>query len=490
MYKKQVNVFKLVFFSHLKYTECMKVVMYMKKGFTLIELLAVIVILAIIALIATPIVRNIIEDAKISATLRTADFYLDGVEMVVSTLILKDDGIPNGTYGILENGNICLEKYNLVTKTCEDRDSNLNNNEVIVEVKGEKPSGGTITIINGEISDIALSLNDKVVVKNENGELTFGKLKMNLASYIKDLYSETTIATVNKIEYSLDETHSLMNDRLGSSKVAKTDGNIRYYGANPKNYIDIGDRDADGNIIFWRIIGVFKGIEVTDEEGNVIKTEDLVKIIRSDILSSGKTSAFSWDYKYDGSTANYTNDWKSSTLNTLLNNAYYNSQQTSYYNNSITPTTLDFSSTGLSNEARNKAERVKWGLGPYQYSSVYTNVMYGYESAGTNTWSGKIALMSPSDYGYASDLSNCQMTLVNYNDSNCKLTNWIYYPISSQWTLISFTNTQGVFYLLSGDCYGRAHSAVSVRPVMYLKSNVNIVEEKETSTGIKYYVVE
>lgn len=38
-----------------------------KKGFTLIELLAVIVILAVIALIATPIIMNIIEDAKIGA---------------------------------------------------------------------------------------------------------------------------------------------------------------------------------------------------------------------------------------------------------------------------------------------------------------------------------------------------------------------------------------------------------------------------------------
>ena len=39
-----------------------------KKGFTLIELLAVIVILAIIALIATPIVLNIIEDTKQQAS--------------------------------------------------------------------------------------------------------------------------------------------------------------------------------------------------------------------------------------------------------------------------------------------------------------------------------------------------------------------------------------------------------------------------------------
>lgn len=36
----------------------------MKKGFTLIELLAVIVILAVVLLISTPIVLNIIENAK------------------------------------------------------------------------------------------------------------------------------------------------------------------------------------------------------------------------------------------------------------------------------------------------------------------------------------------------------------------------------------------------------------------------------------------
>ena len=35
-----------------------------KKGFTLVELLAVIVILAIIALITTPLILNVIENAK------------------------------------------------------------------------------------------------------------------------------------------------------------------------------------------------------------------------------------------------------------------------------------------------------------------------------------------------------------------------------------------------------------------------------------------
>ena len=47
-----------------------------KKGFTLIELLAVIVILAIIALILTPVISNIIDSARKSAFKRTVDGVL------------------------------------------------------------------------------------------------------------------------------------------------------------------------------------------------------------------------------------------------------------------------------------------------------------------------------------------------------------------------------------------------------------------------------
>ena len=52
----------------------------MKNGFTLIELLAVIVILSIIALIAVPIVINIIDDTKEKAfresITRKSSFYI------------------------------------------------------------------------------------------------------------------------------------------------------------------------------------------------------------------------------------------------------------------------------------------------------------------------------------------------------------------------------------------------------------------------------
>ena len=51
----------------------------MKKGFTLIELLATIVLLAIIALIATPVINNVIESSKESANQRSIEGYAAAV---------------------------------------------------------------------------------------------------------------------------------------------------------------------------------------------------------------------------------------------------------------------------------------------------------------------------------------------------------------------------------------------------------------------------
>ena len=50
-----------------------------KNAFTLIELLAVIIILAIVALIATPIILDVVEDARISAGKSEAQMILGGI---------------------------------------------------------------------------------------------------------------------------------------------------------------------------------------------------------------------------------------------------------------------------------------------------------------------------------------------------------------------------------------------------------------------------
>ena len=63
------------------------------KGFTLIELLAVIVILAIIALIATPIVLGIIEDSNKNANRISAQYIVDSVEKSYSIAYTKNQGM-------------------------------------------------------------------------------------------------------------------------------------------------------------------------------------------------------------------------------------------------------------------------------------------------------------------------------------------------------------------------------------------------------------
>ena len=97
-----------------------------KKGFTLIELLAVIIVLAIIALIATPIIFNVIENAKIKS-------------------------MENSTYGVID---AVRTKYmeNLLNSSDGTVDlGGTENNVTSLVVSGEKPTAGTWTIDNSAV---------------------------------------------------------------------------------------------------------------------------------------------------------------------------------------------------------------------------------------------------------------------------------------------------------------------------------------------------
>ena len=77
----------------------------MKKGFTLIELLAVIVILAIIAAIATPIILNIINNSRKESIRLSAENYIDAVHISISKGKLNNPKQQfDGTYEIEDNG--------------------------------------------------------------------------------------------------------------------------------------------------------------------------------------------------------------------------------------------------------------------------------------------------------------------------------------------------------------------------------------------------
>ena len=124
-----------------------------KRGFTLIELLAVIVVLAIIVLIATPIVMNTIKSAKKGAAERTAENYISGVETAVATSKLDSDGVPDGAYIIDENGNLLV--------------SSLSDGKLTIEMNGNKPTGGTIIISNGQVTtDSIMTVGEYDVIYN------------------------------------------------------------------------------------------------------------------------------------------------------------------------------------------------------------------------------------------------------------------------------------------------------------------------------------
>ena len=115
------------------------------KGFTLIELLAVIVILALIALIATPIILNIIKDAKRSAAKDSAYGYIDAVEKYI--VLAKTQ---TGDYKLEL---VPTEDKELTCKTKEEciKDTGLIG-EVNKTIKGTKPSKIKLIIKGSEVS--------------------------------------------------------------------------------------------------------------------------------------------------------------------------------------------------------------------------------------------------------------------------------------------------------------------------------------------------
>ncbi len=77
----KVSIFELVFFFMCDIIKIIEVGIVIRKlGFTLIELLAVIIILAIVALIATPIILEVIEESRLSTNRSQAEILLSAAD--------------------------------------------------------------------------------------------------------------------------------------------------------------------------------------------------------------------------------------------------------------------------------------------------------------------------------------------------------------------------------------------------------------------------
>ncbi len=123
-----------------------------KKAFTLIELLAVIVILAIIALIAVPIIINIIRDTKEKSREISKDLYLNAVEQTILKENIEGSLNPSSCRVNIDGNIVC------------------DGTKVKIEVNGEKPCKGIITLEKGMVTKETLEYCDEKINIQEPNE--------------------------------------------------------------------------------------------------------------------------------------------------------------------------------------------------------------------------------------------------------------------------------------------------------------------------------
>ena len=269
---------------------------------------------------------------------------------------------------------------------------------------------------------------------------------------------------ITQLAYTNISTLSFSIKKVAVVNSLATD--TRYEGKNPNNYIWFNNE-------YWRIIGVF------DSASHGVSGKKLVKIIRNDVLG-----ALVWHVMG-------INDWTTSSLNSILNGAYYNATDGTSSGYCYTNTdweaisaNCDYTKKGIQSGYRGMIANVTWHLGGYSNDETTAEAFYGYER-GTTVYSGRptsttgyIGLVYPSDYGYSVLSSSCARTtnLGSYNTAtSCAGQSWLSGK-GEEWTITpNSSDSRYVFTLTifgNVSSYGLASLGYGSRPVLYLDASV------------------
>ncbi len=182
----------------------------------------------------------------------------------------------------------------------------------------------------------------------------------------------------------------------------------------------------------------------------------------------------------------------------LNSGAYYNRTTGQYYNGSAPAITLDFTNNGLTETAKNQIDTITWKLGGIRTSSAngLASHWYSYERGTTvytgrpTEWQGKVGLMYPSDYGYATsggtsmNRASCLAKALYSWDgaSDCTNNDWLYNS-NIYWTLAPSSNDSES--VLRVDSTGlvdgiSAYEQGLMLPSVYLKSSTTILSGEGT----------
>ena len=367
------------------------------------------------------------------------------------------------------------------------------------------------------------------------------------AEYAKFKVTYTDGTTDSSYPLKLIETISLIDKMIDLKSKGSTDleydgvetlgvngtedNNLRYVGAKPNNYVYFNcsttnpDEMNEDTCEKWRIIGVFNNIE--DENGKIASR---VKIIRNEVL--GKYSLDTSDSSIND--GNGVNQWGESgayegaDLMRELNTDYLGNitvgTDGKWYSGLNNLKAKDMPASTLSTSAQSMIESVKWNLGSPsnnngEYESNFDNLIpstiYLRERANTNeklcssgisyygsnsyqcedmvvrtsSWIGKVALIYPSDYGYATsggstiNREKCLNTsMSNWHNEDLRYCSNNNYLVTneSQWTLSPFATKYSAVsnfdVWASGAAMGyNASGCDIVRPVVFLQSSITII---------------
>ena len=240
----------------------------------------------------------------------------------------------------------------------------------------------------------------------------------------------------------------------------------------------------------WRIIGVFK-----------INGEERIKLIRSESLGN-----YAWDTSASTGTnavngGKGVNEWSQADLMAELNGDYLNSNllvNGKWFNGSGNTRNAIFDkSKVLYSEAQNLIDNAVWYTGASEYgaslSTQYSNERGTKTCEEDNligciydlrynildnvkrqtTWVGKVGLIYPSDYAYASINESCKKSL-DY-DADC--TSWMFTSLLQQWTITPTRNSPSnvqVTDVMGGVADSFSYKTAGVRPSVYLKTGVRV----------------
>ena len=472
---------------------------------------------------STVIGSDTVKDIIISDGTKVTSSNLIPGESVTSNFTVQNQNAVSICFGLVWTDvlNEFTRKQDLVFTLKEE------NGETLLE-NVEFPSTNNQTIIEG--LSIPAKTTKKYILtvtyKNVNEDQTTDMNKKFHATITgkvtecKKTATETITTLVSGANKSSTDVYTVPNKTSDSCTYTlaydgTTDNNLRYVGSNPCNYVKIDNE-------IWRIIGVMNNID--DGTG---KKESRIKLIRNESIG-----AYSWDSSSVNSGSGV-NEWSQADLMKLLNPGYESESVggSLYYNNGSgncyirynnATGACDFTSSGLKTNLKKLIGNTLWHTGTNgtndwkSASNGLASHFYSYERSSNNgkictsntncndtvtrttTWNGKIGLMYPSDYGYATsggtsmNRASClARELYNWDSaSDCYNNDWIYNSSNWQWTLSPSAASSYALYVFFVDRDGLVRNYVAsagfsyingapdaslVRPSVYLISKTSIL---------------